>query len=390
MKTLTSKLLAAIAALAIMVPVSAMAQSGTNTVHGHVTNPAGFDITSGTVEFTKDRTEPEDKMRLTNPTLIGKDGNYNVSGVLPGDYYVYVIQDGKRLDRMDLSVKVDENRTLDFDMSRPEYLSKMTPEERAALEEYKKKTAAALSTNKVVANLNNLLKQVYADLALPKPNYDADIKLMQQATEQKPDEAVLWLNLGQVLTKSADAQVKQAKLDKKPWQSDDTIIKQYTDGIAAYKKGIDLNLASKKPVPADIGISWNSIGNAYAKMGKLPESQDAFESAVKAAPTTAGMVYGNEAAVLFNANQSEAAGVAADKAIAADPTKPDPYYIKGQSLVGGAKLIDNKYVLPPGCAEAYQKYLELAPNGEHAAEVRDLMTSLGQTVNTKYKAPPKK
>ena len=88
--------------------------------------------------------------------------------------------------------------------------------------------------------------------------------------------------------------------------------------------------------------------------------------------------------------QGAAAAVAADKAIAADPNKPDPYYVKAQALVVDAKLVDGKYVLPPGCAEAYQKYLELAPTGEHAQEVRDLMASLGQTVNTKYKAPPKK
>jgi len=35
----------------------------------------------------------------------------------------------------------------------------------------------------------------------------------------------------------------------------------------------------------------------------------------------------------------------------------------------------NLYIPPPGCAEAYAKYLQLAPNGPHAAEIKGIMTS---------------
>jgi len=90
-------------------------------------------------------------------------------------------------------------------------------------------------------------------------------------------------------------------------------------------------------------------------------------------------------------NQSgnpDAAAAAADKAIAADPTRPIPYYLKGQALVGKATVDPKtqKIVAPPGCVEAYQKYLELAPDGQFAPEVKAVLEGMGQTVKSSYKA----
>ena len=50
----------------------------------------------------------------------------------------------------------------------------------------------------------------------------------------------------------------------------------------------------------------------------------------------------------------------------------------------------NKLVAPPGCMEAYQKYLQLAPDGPYAGEVKGILAGFNQTVDTTYKAPKKK
>jgi tetratricopeptide (TPR) repeat protein len=145
-------------------------------------------------------------------------------------------------------------------------------------------------------------------------------------------------------------------------------------------------------VPADQAAAWNGVGNTLAKQGKPTDAAAAFENAVKAEPTNAAMFYSNEAAVLFNAGQMDAAAAAADKAIAADPNRPDPYFIKGQALVQHA-TVDPKTQLPiapPGCLEAYQKYLQLAPDGPHAESVREVLTGFGQKIDTSYKAGRKK
>jgi hypothetical protein len=48
-----------------------------------------------------------------------------------------------------------------------------------------------------------------------------------------------------------------------------------------------------------------------------------------------------------------------------------------------------KIVAPPGTAEAYQMYLELAPDGPHAADVKGILESIGAQVKSTYKAPKK-
>ena len=80
------------------------------------------------------------------------------------------------------------------------------------------------------------------------------------------------------------------------------------------------------------------------------------------------------------------------QAIAADPTAPVLYYLKGNGLVQKTTMDSktNKLVAPPGCLEAYQKYLQLAPDGTYAAEVKGILAGFNQTVDTSYKAPKKK
>ncbi len=367
------------------------APAATASLHGHVNNAAGMQVPNAEVKLTTDKTSAAKDQKFKYTLKVDANGDYKGADIAPGEYLAVVYSGTVSVDFLEVSLKAGDDKTLNFDMTRKEYLDKMSPEDKKALEEYKKKAGEALNANKVVANLNNALKEVRADLASANPNYEQDVKTMEQVTQQKPDESVLWFNLGSSQIAYADASVKKAKAEKRSWQTDETITKLYNDGIASNKKGIEVNAASKKPTPLDAGIAWNSIGTAEAKLGKIPEATAAFESAVKLNPTTAGMVYSNEAAVLFNAGQGDAAAAAAEKAIAADPTKPDPYYVKGQSLIAKATVDKaGKIVAPPGCAEAYQKYLELSPEGPHAQDAKDILASMGQTVNTKYKAPGKR
>jgi len=67
---------------------------------------------------------------------------------------------------------------------------------------------------------------------------------------------------------------------------------------------------------------------------------------------------------------------AADEGIKIDPKgTPILYYLKGQGLLQSATFDakTGKYNLPPGCAESYQMYLQLAPTGQFAAEVKSIL-----------------
>ena len=50
----------------------------------------------------------------------------------------------------------------------------------------------------------------------------------------------------------------------------------------------------------------------------------------------------------------------------------------------------NKLVPPPGCVEAYSKYLELAPTGRFAGEVKGILAEMDQSVVNSYKAGKKR
>lgn len=393
MRTWREILLTATAVVAIGVAAPAIAQDA--TVHGHVQNPAGQPLTEGTVQFTHDTTGGEWKgKKIENSFPIDSSGNFKGSGVKPGDYIAAVVANDKSIDFQRVTVKAGEDKTIDFDMSRAEYINKMTPEEKKELEEYKKNNAAATEANKKIANLNATLATVRADLKAAQPTHgdvSKDVTDMKSAVDAKPDESILWISYGNALEAQGDHLAQADKDAHKPVSGDADAMKNYDDAIEAYKKGAELNAASKKPVPADQAAAWNGAGNVYAKEGKPTDAASAFENAVKAQPTNAGMFYGNEAAVLFNAQQTDAAAAAADKAIAADPTRPDPYFIKGQALIAKSSFDQKtqKIIPPPGCVEAYQKYLQLAPNGPHAQAVQEVLTSLGEKVDTRYNARKK-
>ena len=73
------------------------------------------------------------------------------------------------------------------------------------------------------------------------------------------------------------------------------------------------------------------------------------------------------------------------------PTNALLYYIKGQGLIQNATVDPktNRIVLPPDCTAAYQKYLDLAPNGQFANEVAGILQQAGEKISSSYKAPPK-
>lgn len=362
-------------------------------LHGHVTNAAGLPQ-NGEVKLTTDTGKPEEA-KFPYDFKISDSGDYSGSDIAPGKYEAYVFVQNKYIDRYEVTLAAGDDKVQDFDMSREEYLKTMTPEERKQVEDYKKQHATAAADNAVIANLNKTLADVRADLKAGGANIDKDVTDMKAATAARPAESILWMTYGDVLTAKADHLAADDKKAGKPALQDDAVTSTYSEATDAYKKGIDLNAASKKPSPADQAVAYNQMGSAFAHAGKVQQAQDAYEAAAKLVPTSAGMYYGNEAAVLYNASQQNAALgepalAAANKAIEAEPTKPDPYFVKGQILLQKATVVNGKITLPDGCEDAYQHYLSIAPDGKFAPQVKEILAGLNIKINTSYKAPSTK
>jgi tetratricopeptide (TPR) repeat protein len=87
---------------------------------------------------------------------------------------------------------------------------------------------------------------------------------------------------------------------------------------------------------------------------------------------------------MTNSGKVDEAIASFDKAIAADPNRADAYYWKGVNMIGKATLQGDKMVAPAGTAEAFNKYLELQPNGPFAEPAKQMLASIGASVETTY------
>jgi len=360
-------------------------------IHGHVNGPEGASKTSGSVSLSNDEGKTN---KFTFP--VSSTGDYGGEAT-PGSYMVIYREATTPPDKMvdsfdNVKIVAGQDVLQDFDMSRKEFVDKnLTVEQRKELEEIKKKNADILKANEIIKNLNADLKVVSQDFkdadsaratatqalgpGAAKPAIEAkelEIKnakcgdaetLMLRDTNAKPDASVLWAQLGQ-------AQLCLAQIAP----VDDRMAK-YAQAEATYKKVLDLEAASKKPNPQAQGAANSGLGEIYARSGKIPEATAAYDAAAKINTSQAALYYKNEAVIFYQTGNSDAQVAAADEAIKVDPKNPLLYYLKGQGLVQAATVDakTGKYNLPPGCAEAYQMYLQLAPTGQFAGEVKNIL-----------------
>jgi tetratricopeptide (TPR) repeat protein len=352
----------ALAALTSAV-LPAMAQQ-TGSIHGHANDPTGATITNGIISLSTDGGHTAKYTFNTDAN-----GDFKGSDVAPGSYTVSLREPNTPADKVldqfqDVKVTAGADTAQNFDLSRPDYIKKLTPEQQKQLAEVKAANAGILKENAVVKNLNADLVKARADNQA-KNFADADA-LMSRDVQAKPDASLLWVELG-------IAQKGEKKFDA---------------AITSLQKAISLEAASKKPNLQVEGIAGDALGEAYGDSGHVPESVAAYDAATKADPSNAGMFYTNEAIVMNRNGHGDETVAAADKAIAADPNKAIAYYLKGQSLIQKATVDPKtqKIVAPPGCAEAYQKYLDLAPNGPFANDAKGVLASIGEKESTSYRA----
>jgi tetratricopeptide (TPR) repeat protein len=199
---------------------------------------------------------------------------------------------------------------------------------------------------------------------------------------------LLWLTYGDTLLAQGRHLASEDKKAGKSPSTDDAVTASYSSAADAYKKAVALDSAAAKPNVSGLAADYNQLGNALTALGKTDDATAAFDSAAKTDPTKAGMYYKNAAAVLYNEGKMDAALDAAEKAITADPNAADAYFIKGQALVTKSTVDPktNKLTAPPGCVDAYQKFLQLAPNDPKVPQVQQVLASLGEKIDNSYKA----
>src|SRR5271163_2002482 len=118
-----------------LVPSLAGAQDTTAKIHGHAQDPANAPIANAQVVISQDGKTP----LFTFTT--DANGDYKGEGIKPGTYYVTLFSaPGKAVDRADnVKLETGADTAQDFDLSRADYVKKLSPEQQKALEEAKKR-----------------------------------------------------------------------------------------------------------------------------------------------------------------------------------------------------------------------------------------------------------
>ncbi len=119
-------------------------------------------------------------------------------------------------------------------------------------------------------------------------------------------------------------------------------------------------------------------GNALLRLKRNDEAIGAYnQSAVFAA--NQGLAYFNVCAVLFNIGNSQDSAPACRKSLQADPSRANAWFVLASDLFVDAKVdVQGKFVISAECRQALEKYLELAPDGPHAADVKAMLDMIAK------------
>ena len=324
----------------------------TGTVKGYVHDVEGKPIPGAVIHMVNKENGRKYELKTD------KKGEYYSLGVTSGRYDLAVLKDGQPIFNLgNISVRLGEENVFNVDLKQEQATqqAQISPEQRKQMEEQQKEVTK-------IKGLNEMLAQAKA--AEEAGNLAQAVSVMTQATQADPARNVLWARL-------ADLELAQGKKATDPGERKASFAKAVED----YKKAIAI-----KPV----GGYYNNMGDAAARSGDTQGAIQAYEDAVKSDPAGAGLYYFNEGATLTNMGKVDEALVAFDKAIQAEPTRAESYYWKGVNLMGKATLKGNKMEAPPGTAEAFNKYLELQPTGQFADPAKQMLASIGSTIETSF------
>jgi tetratricopeptide (TPR) repeat protein len=160
------------------------------------------------------------------------------------------------------------------------------------------------------------------------------------------------------------------------------------DAANAYKQAVAL-----KPTAA----YYNNLGGILGRAGKTPEAMEAYQKSAELDPTNAAQAWRNAGITLYNAGKMKEAVEPLKNATEIDPKSAQAWYLLGASLVGAMeyKQVGDKMqvVVQPGTVEAYQKAVELDPNGPYGQQAKQGLEALAQIapgIDTKVKTGKKK
>jgi tetratricopeptide (TPR) repeat protein len=190
------------------------------------------------------------------------------------------------------------------------------------------------------------------------------------APEKDPNQHLMWAKLGEVYDLAG----------------------RNDDAMNAYKQAI----AAKPDVPG----YYNNLGNVQARAGNIDDARASYTKSAELDPANAATAWRNFGISLYNAGRLKEAVEPLKKASELDPKSAQVWYLLGAALVGSMETKKNgdklEFIIQPGTVEAYQKAVELDPNGgpnSYGAQAKLGLEALAQIqpgIDTKVNVRKKK
>jgi tetratricopeptide (TPR) repeat protein len=215
--------------------------------------------------------------------------------------------------------------------------------------------------------------------------------LMMRDTAARPNMPPLWLELAQAQV--GQKKYPEAETSFKAALSNGESVKPQASAGGFYAEGRGTNAhasvtrAESAPKTADLhevqGAAYSGLGEIYIHLNRIPEAKEAYDKAATANPANAPLYLRNETILFLQTGDAADQVESANKAIAIDPTRAALYFFKGQGLAAQATIDPKtqKLVLPPGGADALQKYLSLDPSGPYSTDAKGMLVAAGIAVN---------
>ncbi|MGA2352019.1 MAG: hypothetical protein ABSF70_16410 [Terracidiphilus sp.] len=155
--------------------------------------------------------------------------------------------------------------------------------------------------------------------------------------------------------------------------SSDAALANYDQALAAAQQ--------EKPAEGHSMTEWKDglaqiyigRGNALLKLKRNAEAIAAYNQSAELA-SNAGLAYFNLCAVLYNIGNTVDSAAACRKCVQADPTRANAWFVLGSDLFADLPVTaQGKVQSSPETREALEKYLALAPDGPHAADVKAML-----------------
>jgi tetratricopeptide (TPR) repeat protein len=301
-------------------------------------------------------------------TKTDKDGNYAFRNLRAGVYVIHVMLPGQN-QPFDDKVQVQSGTEAKKDFNFKELAGKQGAEYQETLKknEEAKKGLESLKAHVTAGDaLVGQERQVKADLG--KAPVDQREALKQKLTDLS----------NQAVTEFKEAQKSLGEKDPNAALVSFKLGEAYDsagrneEAAEAYKQAIAL----KPEVPG----YYNNMGNVLARAGKIDEAKAAYTKSAELDPTNAATAWRNFGISLYNANRLGDAVEPFQKSADLDPKNPQTWYLLGASLVYkmSTKKVGDKIEVQfaPGTVEAYQKAVELDPNGTWGQQAKQGLEQL--------------